>query len=68
MIAKKKNVEEGIEKCRSFRMCSNLNDYQFKTSTYRYRTTYMKPTVTTNQKSTMDTQEIERKKHKYTTK
>ena len=27
------------EKYRSFRMCLNINDYQFKTS--RYRSTYM---------------------------
>ena len=31
-------------------MCLNLNDYQFKASRYSYRSTNMKPVVTTNQK------------------
>ena len=31
-------------------MCLNLNDYPFKTSRYSYRSTYMNPMVTTNQK------------------
>ena len=32
-----------------FRMCLNLNDYQFKTS--RYTSTYMNPMVITNKKT-----------------
>ena len=57
----------GEEKGRSFRMCLNLNEYQFKTSKYCYRSTYMNPMVTTDQKPTIDTK-TERKKHKHTTK
>ena len=30
----------------SFRMCLNLNDYQFKMNRYNYRSTYMNPMVT----------------------
>ena len=36
-------------------MCLNLNDYQFKTSRYNHRSTYMNPMVTRNQNPTMDT-------------
>ena len=56
MKSKTKNVGEGSKKCRSFRMCLILSDYQFKTSRYNYRSTYMNPMVTTNQKHTIDTQ------------
>ena len=38
------------EKCRSFRMCLNLNDYQFKTNRYNYRSTRINPMVTTDEK------------------
>ena len=59
----------GVKKEGSFRMCLNLNDYQFKTSRYSYRLTYMRnPMVTTNQKPTIDTQKLERKEHKHDTK
>ena len=44
-------------------MCLN---YQFKTT--RYRSTYMNPMVTTNQKPTTNTQKLKRKEHKHTTK
>ena len=37
-------------------MCLNLNDYQFKTSRYSYRSTYMNPMVTIIQKPTTDTE------------
>ena len=47
--------EGDSEKCRSFRMCLNLNDSQFQTSRYNYRSTYMNPMVTTNQKPKIDT-------------
>ena len=40
----------------SFRICLNLNDYQFKASRHAYVPTYMKIMVTTNQKHTKDTQ------------
>ena len=46
-------------------MCLKLNDYQFKTS--RYRLTYMNSMVTTNQKCSVGTHDIERKEHKHTT-
>ena len=39
----------------------NLNDYQFKSSRYNYESTYVKPTVATNQKTTADTQKPKRK-------
>ena len=42
---------ERSKTCRSFRMCLNLNDYQFKTSRYNYQSIYMSPMVTTNQKN-----------------
>ena len=45
-----------------------LNDYQFKTSSHSYRSTYMNPMGTTNQKPTIDTQKLERKEHRHTTK
>ena len=51
--------------CRYFRMCLNLNDYQFKTSRYSYKSTYMKPMVTTNQKTSINTQKLRRKKQKH---
>ena len=31
-------------------MCFNLNEYQFETNKYSYRSTCMNPIVTTNQK------------------
>ena len=34
-------------------MCLNLNDHQFKTSRYSYRSTYKNPMVNTNQKPTI---------------
>ena len=43
---------EGSKKCRVFRMCFYSNNYQFKTSRYGYKSTYMKNMVTTNQKTT----------------
>ena len=45
-------------------MCLNLNDYQFKTN--RYRSTYMNPIVTTNQKFTIDPPKLRRKEQKHT--
>ena len=43
-------------------MCLNLNDYQFETSTYSYRSTYMNSMVTTNRyTTTLDIQKLERK-------
>ena len=55
-------------KCRSFRMYLNLNGYQFKSSRYSYRSTFTNLMVTTNQKSTIDTQKLERMEHKHTIK
>ena len=49
-------------------MCLNLNDYQFKTSRYSYRSTYMNPMVIIYQKPTIYTQRLERKEHRNTTK
>ena len=49
-------------------MCLNLNDYQFKTSRYRYGSRYMNPMVTTNKKPAIDTQNLERKENKHSTK
>ena len=61
-------MEKWSKKCRSFRMCLNLNDYQFKASTYNYRSRYMNPMVTTNQKPTTDSQKPKRKELNHTTK
>ena len=49
-------------------MCLNLNDYLFKTRRSSYRSIYMNPVVTTNQKPTTDIQKLERKEHKRITK
>lgn len=49
---------ERSERHRSFRMYLNLPDYQFITSRYSYRSTYID--VGTNQKPTMDPQKLER--------
>ena len=57
-----------IKKSRYFRMCLSLNDYQFKSSKYNYRSTYVNPTVITNQKYTTDIQKCKRKETKHTTK
>ena len=46
-------------------MCLNFNDYQFKIC--RYKSTYINSTVTTNEKP-IDSQKLERKEHKQTTK
>ena len=64
MTSKTQNGGGGNKKCRSFRMCLNLNDYQFKTN--RYRSTYMNPIVTTNQKFTIDPPKLRRKEQKHT--
>ena len=37
--------EKGVKICRLFIMCLNLNDYQFKTSRYSYRSTCLNPIV-----------------------
>ena len=52
---------EESKNCTSFRMCLNLNDYQFKTSRYSYRSTYVNSMVTANQKPTIDTQKTREK-------
>lgn len=54
--------QESKQKCRSLNVFE-LNDYQFKTSTYR--STYMNPMVTTNQKPTIYTQKLDIREHKY---
>ena len=46
---------EGSKKYRSFRMCLNLNDYQFKGNRYNYVSIYMNPMVTVSQKYITDT-------------
>ena len=51
---------KGIKNVDFFRMCLNLKDYLFKTNLYSYRSTYMKPIATTNQKPTTDTWNIDR--------
>ena len=51
-----------------FLTCLYFNDSQFKTSRCSCRLTYKNPMVTTNQKSTIYTQKLERKEHKNTTK
>ena len=48
-----------------FKMCLNLENYQIKTSIYNYTSTYMDPTVSTNQKPTIDMQKLNRKEHKH---
>ena len=57
---------EGSKKSRSFRMCLNLNDYQFKSSSYR--STYRNSMVTINKKTLMDTQKLERKEYNHSNK
>ena len=55
-------------KCRCFRMCLNLNDYQLKSHRYNYESTYLNPTLTTNQKPAKDIQKPKRKEPKHSTK
>lgn len=45
-----------------------LNDDQFKTSRYFYRSTYMKPIVTTYQKATIDITKTIEKENEHNTK
>ena len=55
-------------KNRSFRKYLKLNDYQFKTNRYRYRSTCMNSIIIINQKLTIDTQNLKRNEHKDTIK
>ena len=48
-------------------MCFNLNENVFKVNRYTYRSSHMNPMLTTNQKATRDTQKLQRKEHKQTT-
>ena len=68
MTSKTQNVGEGSKKCRLFRICLNLNGYEFKTSRYSYRSTYVNLMITTNQKPTIDTWNPKRMESKHTTK
>ena len=59
-------MRRGSKKCKSFKMCLNLNVYQFKTSIYSYRSIYMNSMVKTNKKPIIDSQKLQRKKHEHT--
>ena len=61
-------LEREVKNCRSFRMSLNLNDHHFETSRCNYRSKYTNLIVTTNQKSRIYTQNLERKEHNNTTK
>ena len=61
-------MEEGNKICTSFRIYLNLNNHQFKISIYSYISTFINHMVTTNQKTTIDTQNLERNEHKHTIK
>ena len=52
----------------SFKMFWSLHEHQLKTSKQCCRSTYINPMTITNQKLTTDTQKLERKKYKSTTK
>ena len=56
-------MRKGNKSCRYFRMSLDLNDYQFKTSRYSNRPTYMNPMVTTNQRPIMDAQKLKKKRN-----
>ena len=58
----------GIKKCRSYRLCLNLYDYQFKASRYCYGLTCLKTRVTKHQKHKIDSQTPKRKELKHNTK
>ena len=60
--------ENGIKKYKSFRMYWSYNQCQCETIIYSYRSMYINSMVTTNQKLTVDTQKLERKEQKNTTK
>lgn len=60
--------ERTVKKCLFFRICLNVNDYHFKTSKSSNKSIYANSMVSSNQNSTLDTEKLERKKHKYTTK
>lgn len=51
-----------------FQNMFDVNDYHFKTSKSSNKSIYANSMVSRNQNSTLDTQKLERKKHKYTTK
>lgn len=61
----------GVKNLDLFRgVCLNLNDYQFKTNRYKYRSTRINPMVTTDETwhDKYTKIKLERKKHKHTTK
>ena len=60
--------ERAVKKRLFFRTCLNVNNYHFKTSKSSNKSIYANSMVSTNQNSTLDTQKLETKKHKYTTK
>ena len=65
MTSKTENMGEQSEKCRPFRVCLNISGFWLK-SRYSYR--YLKPMVTTNQKSTIYIHTIKKKEFKHSIK
>ena len=61
-------MEERTKYCRSFRMYLNSKNYLFKRNRYSFRSTYMNPMVTTNQKTYNRSTKTRRKEYKHTTK
>lgn len=47
---------KGVRKCRPFRMCLSLYEYQSKVHRYNDRLIYLKTRATTTQKHTIDSQ------------
>lgn len=60
--------EDSKKKMSIFQNMFDVNDYHFKTSKSSNKSIYANSMVSRNQNSTLDTQKLERKKHKYTTK
>ena len=60
MTSKTQNVGKGSKTYRSFRMCLNLKEDLFKTSRYSYWSTHMNHMVITNQRPTIDTQQLKK--------
>lgn len=55
----------GVKICRFFRVCFNLNDHQFKTSRYSYRSAYTNPMIKSN---IYNRHTQNKKEHKHATK
>ena len=52
-------MERESKNSSDYTICPHVSDHQLKTACYKHSLVYIKPMITTNQKYTRDTQEIE---------